>query len=50
MVLAKEKYGIRARELAEEHGFVPFTAQTRMSGLDLGGRQIRKGAVDSVAQ
>src|SRR5579863_314215 len=49
VVLAKERYGLRGRELAE-HGavFVPFTAQTRMSGVDLDGRQIRKGAADSV--
>ena len=49
VVLAKEKYGIRGRELAR-HGavFVPFTAQTRMSGVDLDGRQIRKGAADAI--
>jgi potassium-transporting ATPase ATP-binding subunit len=48
VVLAKEKFGIRERELGAEHVFVPFTAQTRMSGLDVNGRQIRKGATDSV--
>jgi len=48
VVLAKERFNIRERELEGEHAFVPFTAQTRMSGLDLGGRQIRKGAADSV--
>jgi K+-transporting ATPase ATPase B chain len=49
VVLAKERYGLRGRDLAE-HGvvFVPFTAQTRMSGVDLNGRQIRKGAADSI--
>jgi K+-transporting ATPase ATPase B chain len=49
VVLAKEKYGIRGREMAQlEAQFVPFTAQTRMSGVDVEGRSIRKGAVDSV--
>jgi K+-transporting ATPase ATPase B chain len=48
VVLAKEKFGIRERELGDEHAFVPFTAQTRMSGLDTNGRRIRKGAADSV--
>ena len=50
VVLAKQKYGIRGRELAPHAAtFVPFTAQTRMSGVDLDGREIRKGAADSVA-
>jgi K+-transporting ATPase ATPase B chain len=50
VVLAKQKYGIRARELASlDATFVPFTARTRMSGVDLDGRRIRKGAVDAVA-
>ncbi|MBI3296697.1 MAG: potassium-transporting ATPase subunit KdpB [Elusimicrobia bacterium] len=49
VVLAKEKYGLRGRELHELHAhFVPFTAQTRMSGVDLPGRNIRKGAADAV--
>ena len=49
VVLAKQKYGIRGRELAAHAAtFVPFTAQTRMSGVDLDGRQIRKGAAESV--
>ncbi len=48
VVLAKEKFGIRERQLGTEHVFVPFTATTRMSGLDMGQRQIRKGAADSV--
>jgi K+-transporting ATPase ATPase B chain len=52
-VLAKEKYGLRERAEGELQGaeFVEFTAQTRMSGIDLaGGRQVRKGAAASVAQ
>ncbi len=51
VVLAKEKYGLRGRELAT-HGttLVPFTAQTRMSGIDIGIREVRKGAADSVAR
>ena len=49
VVLAKEKYGLRGRELgAHEAEFVPFTAQTRMSGVNLNGFQIRKGAADSI--
>lgn len=49
VVLAKEKYGIRARDMASIHAtFVPFTAQSRMSGVDLDGSSIRKGAVDTV--
>ncbi|MCG3146762.1 MAG: Potassium-transporting ATPase ATP-binding subunit [Verrucomicrobiae bacterium] len=51
VVLAKEKYGLRGREVAAPHAtFVPFTAQTRMSGLDLNGRSIRKGAADAIFQ
>jgi K+-transporting ATPase ATPase B chain len=48
VVLAKERFGIRERELSGSHEFVPFSATTRMSGLDLDGRQIRKGAAESV--
>jgi potassium-transporting ATPase ATP-binding subunit len=49
VVLAKERYGIRERELLETRAhFVPFTAQTRMSGVDLDSSEIRKGAVESV--
>ncbi|MDE1157144.1 MAG: potassium-transporting ATPase subunit KdpB [Neorhizobium sp.] len=49
VVLAKEKYGIRARDMTElKASFVPFTAQSRMSGVDLEGASIRKGAVESV--
>jgi K+-transporting ATPase ATPase B chain len=49
VVLAKEKYGIRGRDMAALHvRFIPFTAQTRLSGIDAEGEQIRKGAVDAV--
>lgn len=49
VVLAKEKYSIRGRDMASlKATFVPFTAQTRMSGVDLEGSSIRKGAVDAV--
>jgi potassium-transporting ATPase ATP-binding subunit len=48
VVLAKERFGIRQRELGQGHVFVPFTAHTRMSGLDADGRQIRKGAAEAV--
>jgi len=48
VVLAKANFGIRERELGSDHVFVPFTATTRMSGLDMGPRKIRKGAADSV--
>jgi K+-transporting ATPase ATPase B chain len=51
VVLAKEKYGLRGREVrGAEHAFIKFSAQTRMSGCDIGGRIIRKGAVDAVAR
>jgi len=50
VVLAKEKYQLRGRDFAaHEAEFIPFTAQTRMSGVNLDGRQIRKGAADSIA-
>ena len=50
VVLAKEKYGLRGRELgSHEAVFVPFSANTRMSGVDLNGFQIRKGASESIA-
>jgi K+-transporting ATPase ATPase B chain len=49
VVLAKEKYGIRSRDLAElRANFIPFTAQSRMSGVTVGGSWVRKGAVDSI--
>ena len=48
-VLAKQRFNIREREMETMHAvFVPFTAQTRMSGVDIGEREIRKGAADSV--
>jgi len=49
VVLAKEKYGIRGRDVAAmKAAFLPFTAQTRMSGVDLDGREVRKGATDAI--
>jgi K+-transporting ATPase ATPase B chain len=49
VVLAKERYGIRGRELAElKANFIPFTAQTRMSGVEIGSSWVRKGAVDAI--
>jgi K+-transporting ATPase ATPase B chain len=49
VVLAKEKYGLRGRQLStHEVEFVPFTAQTRMSGVNMNGNQIRKGATDAI--
>ena len=48
VILAKENFGIRERQIDPSHVFVPFTATTRMSGLDMGQRQIRKGAAESV--
>jgi K+-transporting ATPase ATPase B chain len=51
VVLAKERYGLRGRDLAaHEAHFVPFTAQTRMSGVNLDGREIRKGASDAISK
>jgi potassium-transporting ATPase ATP-binding subunit len=51
VVLAKQKYGLRGRELANMNPvFIPFTAQTRMSGVDLDGQEIRKGAIDAVTK
>jgi K+-transporting ATPase ATPase B chain len=52
VVLAKEKYGLRGREIGElstsQAEFIPFTAQTRMSGVNFDGREVRKGAVDAI--
>jgi len=49
VVLAKEKYGIRGRDLVEMRAsFIPFTAQSRMSGVDVGSSWVRKGAVDAI--
>ena len=51
VVLAKEKYNLRGRDLSGIHAeFVPFTAQTRMSGVNLPGTRIRKGSVDAIAR
>ncbi|MTW10252.1 potassium-transporting ATPase subunit KdpB [Pseudoduganella eburnea] len=49
VVLAKQKFNIRERELSPVHAaFIPFTAQTRMSGVDMDGREVRKGAAEAV--
>jgi len=49
VVLAKERYGLRGRELSDlDATFIPFSASTRMSGVDLDGRQLRKGAADAI--
>src|SRR5208282_2260174 len=51
IVLAKREYNLRGRELSDQNAnFIPFSAQTRMSGVDLDGRSIRKGAADAVAK
>ena len=51
VVLAKERYNLRGRELGELHAeFVPFSATTRMSGIEVEGRSIRKGAVEAIAR
>jgi potassium-transporting ATPase ATP-binding subunit len=51
VVLAKERYRLRGRDLADpDTHFIPFSAQTRMSGCDIHGRVIRKGAVEAVAR
>ena len=51
VVLAKEKYGIRERDItALGATFVPFSAQTRMSGVEMGGKKLRKGASDAIAR
>src|ERR1700676_3482281 len=50
VVLAKEQYGLRGRELANLNvEYIPFSALTRMSGIDMEGRSIRKGAADAIA-
>ncbi|MCZ2076645.1 MAG: potassium-transporting ATPase subunit KdpB [Bryobacterales bacterium] len=49
IVLAKQKYGLRGRHIPE-HAFIPFSAYTRMSGVDLDGRQLRKGAIEAIAR
>lgn len=51
VILAKEKYGLRGRELAQLGAtFIPFTAQTRMSGANLNNRQIRKGSYQAIEE
>jgi len=51
VVLAKQKYSLRGREVAEHNAqFIPFSAYTRMSGVDMDGRRLRKGATDAIAQ
>src|SRR6478752_3205132 len=49
VILAKEKYGLRGREVASHNAkFIPFSAYTKMSGVDIEGRQLRKGATDAI--
>ena len=51
VVLAKERYGLRGRELSDlDATFIPFSATTRMSGVDLDGKQLRKGAADAITR
>jgi K+-transporting ATPase ATPase B chain len=50
VVLAKERHGLRGRTLEGHATFVPFSAKTRMSGVDLPGRRLRKGATDAIAK
>jgi len=51
VVLTKDEYGLRARDLSShDTTFIPFSAQTRMSGVDLDGREIRKGAPEAIAR
>jgi len=51
VILAKERYNLRGRDVAaQDTSFIPFSAQTRMSGVDMGGREIRKGAPEAVAR
>jgi K+-transporting ATPase ATPase B chain len=51
VVLAKEKYNLRGREVAQHNAqFIPFSAYTRMSGVDMDGNRLRKGATDAIAQ
>ena len=50
-MLAKEKFGIRGRSLQDKNmTFIPFTAKTRMSGVDFDGNEIRKGAADAMQE
>src|SRR5712692_5823952 len=51
VILAKNQYSLRGRDLAEKDAlFIPFSAQTRMSGVDIAGRRIRKGAADEIVK
>jgi potassium-transporting ATPase ATP-binding subunit len=51
VVLVKQKYGLRGRELSPHNPtFIPFTAQTRMSGVDLDGQEVRKGAAEAITK
>jgi potassium-transporting ATPase ATP-binding subunit len=51
VVLAKEKYGMRGREISHKDAeFIPFSAYTRMSGVNIAGRELRKGATDAIAR
>ena len=50
-MLAKEQYNLRGRELGQLNAeFIPFSANTRISGIEVDGRSIRKGAVDTIAK
>jgi len=50
VVLAKSKYGLRGRDVTPEYNFIPFSAYTRMSGVDIHGRALRKGASDAISK
>jgi potassium-transporting ATPase ATP-binding subunit len=50
VVLAKTRYGLRGRDLGANMTFVPFSARTRMSGVDIDGRSVRKGATDAICR
>ena len=50
VVLAKTRYGLRGRDVGSHMTFVPFSAQTRMSGVDINGRSVRKGATDAICR
>jgi K+-transporting ATPase ATPase B chain len=50
VVLAKTRYGLRGRDVGAKMTFVPFSAHTRMSGVDINGRSVRKGAADAVCR
>lgn len=48
ITMAAEKYGVQRGEVAKSSNFIPFSAVTRLSGVDIGGRKLRKGAIDSI--